>query len=199
MKTKLFVAIFISMSLNVFAQEKSIGDRYNEVKHFRNTEGTKPKHIAMMINLLNDSSNLTLNQITTLQFHIGRSYEEISIPDSAIIYYEKSLKGEPDYEVIHRALGFIYLAKTKPFVEQMNVATKNKDALANSKAYNGYKSLVQIALPYLEKYQACSPDDETLMIITNLYKSIKDIERLKTIDARLKLLNKRCVTLLEDE
>ena len=149
--------------------------------------------------MLKRSSELTPKQLANVEYHLGRMYEEMGTVDSAIIHYENSLKGEPDYSVIHRALGFIYLAKTRPFVTQMNEASKAKDPAANSKALGQYKAMVQKAIPYLEKYHACEPDDETLTTITNLYKSLKDNQSIATLETRLKTLGVKCVSLLEDE
>ena len=199
---KKFLLAFYTLSFIsfcAFSQQKDIKERYSEIRYFGSKEGSIEKRVTLMVKILNDSSQLTLKQITWMQFYIGKYYEGINKPDSAIFFFEKSLKGEPDYEVAHRALGFIYMDKTKPYVDQINLANKNKDAVANAKAYAEYKKLILKALPHLEKYQACSPDDETLMIISNLYKSLKDTQSMLTIDARLKVLGKRCITLLEDE
>lgn len=198
-KKLIALSLLLCAYLYSFSQSKTVAERYQDAKHYRNASENRPKYISLMVSLLTDSSQLSLKQITNLNYHIGRMYEEIKEPDSAIVYYEKSLKGEPNYEVIHRALAFIYLEKTKPFVAQLNLAKANKDTIANAKAYNGYKKLVLKALPHLEKYQGCSPDDETLSIIVNLYKSIKDTQSLATLPDRLKVLGTNCVTLLDDE
>lgn len=67
------------------------------------------------------------------------------------------------------------------------------------KAFEIYKQWVLKALPHLEKYQACAPDNETLTHIIHLYKSIKDIDALATLDTRLKTLGAKCVDLLDDK
>ena len=130
---------------------------------------------------------------------MGRLYEEVKEPDNAIAYYQKSLEGEPNYAVIHRALGFIYLAKSTAAVEKINATKKEADVEGNKKAISEYKTIILKAIPHLEKYQACDPDDETLSIITNLYKSLKDDKAIAELDNRLKELAKTCVSLLEDE
>ena len=198
-KKFLTLNLLILSSMFTYSQSKTVAERYDDVKHYRNASEDRPKFISLMVSLLSDSSQLSLKQITALQYHIGRMYEEVKQPDSAIVYYEKSLKGEPNYEVIHRALAFIYLEKSKPFVAQANSTKLNKDVEGNAKAYNEYKKLVQKAVPFLEKYQACSPDEETLSIIINLYKSIKDLQSVATLPERLKVLGTNCVTLLDDE
>lgn len=183
---------------STFAQDKSAQDAYFDYKVSRNVKGDE-KSITKVLTLLKTESQLSVKQVANASYHLGRMYEEFGKPDSAIIFYEKSLKGEPNYSVIHRALGFIYLAKTKPIIAAMNEANKAKDVTGNTKAFAKYKEMVIKALPYLEKYQACEPDEETLATITNLYKSIKDTQSLATLETRLKPLATNCVSLLEDE
>ncbi|WP_316768519.1 hypothetical protein [Pedobacter frigiditerrae] len=198
-KGYLFVFIFTFLCFNSYAQQNIEHKGYEEFKEYRNSNENKPKYLAKMLTILADSSKLTNKQIVNVQYHIGRLFEETGKPDSAIVYYDEMLKREPNYEVVHRALGFVYLAKTKNFVHEMNMATKEKNVDANAKAYANYKKLVLKAIPHLEKYQACSPDEETLLIIGNLYKSIRDTQSITTIEARLKALSLNCVSLLEDE
>lgn len=192
-----FSLLFVSY-FSLFAQNKSVADAYLDFKLNRSGKGNA-KSVESSLALLKRSSELTPKQITNIEYYIGRMYEEMGDVDNAIPHYENSLKGEPDYFVLHRALGFIYLSKTRPFVAQMNEASKSKDAAANAKAFALYKAMVQKAIPYLEKYQACEPDDETLTIITNLYKSIKDTQSITTLETRLKPLAVKCVSLLDDE
>jgi tetratricopeptide (TPR) repeat protein len=198
-KKHLLIYALLFLSFNAAAQKTAVHEGYEAFKQYRNANADKPKVMSRMLTLLADSNQLSLKQLTNVQYHIGRLYEEMEKPDLAIPFYEKTLKAEPDYEVVHRALGFIYLARTKVFVDDMNLANKNKDAVGNAKAYNGYKKVIQKAIPYLEKYQACSPDEETLAIIGNLYKSIKDTQGMLSLADRLKKLSLKCVTLLDDE
>lgn len=197
-RTYLIILMLTSICLSSFSQSNVAQEAYFAYKVGRNVKGNE-KSIASTIMLLKMSDQLTLKQVTNASYHLGRMYEEVGKPDSAIIYYEKSLKGEPNYSVIHRALGFIYLTKTKPIIASMNEASKAKDVAGNTKAFAKYKEMVIKALPYLEKYQACEPDEETLATITNLYKSIKDLQSLASLETRLKPLAANCVSLLEDE
>jgi hypothetical protein len=125
-------------------------------------------------------------------------YEDVDNSDSAAFYYEKSLLGEPNYFVVHRALGFIYMRRSKIFIEQMKAAHLVKDVEANNLAFDKFKATIREAIPHLEKYQACEPDDETLTIIKNCYKTIKDEKAIDTLAERLKLLAEHCVSLLGD-
>lgn len=199
MRRKLFLIALLSITYFVsFAQGDNIEDAYLDYKVSRNVKGNT-KSTEKLSALLKRSNELSVKQVANVEYHLGRMYEEMGTIDSAIVHYENSLKGEPNYSVLHRALGFIYLSKTKSAVAKMNEASKTKDAAANAKAFAEYKVLVKKAIPYLEKYQACDPDEQTLATINNLYKSIKDLESLKTLDARLKANAEKCVSLLEDE
>lgn len=198
---KIFCLFFLSLtfiSFSSFSQTNIAQEAYFAYKVSRNVKGNE-QSIASTKMLLKMASQLTDKQVTNASYHLGRMYEEFGMPDSAIVYYEKSLKGEPNYSVIHRALGFIYLDKTKPIISAMNEANKTKDVAGNAKAFANYTAMVKKALPYLEKYQACESDDETLVAIINLYKSIKDTQSLTTLDDRLKTMSANCVSLLEDE
>ena len=198
-KVLLIISFLLLCTTQGFSQKKAKEDPYQEFKFYRNTDVDKPKHITKMLALLTMTPELSIKQKTNVRYHLGRMYEELEKPDSASVYYNLVLKDEPDYEVVHRALGFIYLEKTKSYVEEINKAKKENNAAANTKAFAGYKLMVQKAIPHFEKYQACAPDDETLAMLNNLYKSIKDTQAITTLDARLKVLAKRCVTMLDDE
>ena len=185
------------MCLFAFGQN-SAQDSYHDFTVYRTTKGNEV-NIGKAKALLALQDKLTIKQQTNVQYHLGRMYEEVGNPESAIPYYEKSLIGEPNYFVTHRALGFIYLTKSRADVKLMNEAVAAKNVIANEKAFVQYKLKVQKALVHLEKYQACEPDDDTLMIITNLYKSIKMPTAIASLPSRLKPLSEKCVSLLDDE
>lgn len=199
MKKQIISISLCLLSICSFAQSKSVKELYDDFKEYRTINEGRPGHIAKTLALLKFSDQLTLKQITSINYNLGRMYEDVEEPENAIPYYEKSLEGEPDYEVIHRALGFIYLAKSTAAVNKINDAKAKTDIEASNKAFAEYKEIILKAIPHLEKYQACDPDDETKEIIINLYKSLKDTKSIETLDARLKELGKKCVTLLDDE
>ncbi len=199
MMRKNFLALcFLVVGCAVATAQKSTKDDYHDFTVYRTTKGNEID-INKIKALLAQKDQLTVKQLANVEYHLGRMYEEIGKPDDALLHYTESIKGEPNYSVIHRAMGFIYLNKTKPFVKQMNEASAAKIVVANTKAFESYKAMVRKALPHLEKYQACEPDEDTLMIITNLYKSIKEQQLFATLPERLKVLAQNCVSLLEDE
>lgn len=187
------------LSLVSFAQTKDAKAAYQNFLVYRTISSDRPKQITQTLELLKMSDQLSAKQLTSINYHLGRMYEDVDDPDQALVYYEKSLAGEPNYEVVNRALGFIYLSKSAVAAKQASAAKEAKDVAANAKAFATYKEWVLKALPRLEKYQACSPDDETLDIITNLYKSLKDTNSLNTLQARLKEMSTKCIGLLDDE
>lgn len=197
-KLLLFLSIYL-IAMSSIAQTKSVKELYDDFKLYRTTNEDKPNQILKTLELLKLSDQLTIKQITNANYNLGRMYEDIQEPEKAIPYYENSLKGEPNYEVIHRALGFIYLAKSGIEATKINEAKAKADIEASKKAFAEYKIYVLKALPHLEKYQACDPDEETLNIIINLYKSLKDTKSIETLNARIKDMSGKCVSLLDDE
>lgn len=199
MKKQIICLLVCLWSINSLAQSNSVKDLYESFKQYRTTNDDKPSQIVKTLELLKFADQLTAKQLTNINYNLGRMYEDIGEADKAIPYYEKSLIGEPNYEVVHRALGFIFLAKSTSAVAKINETKAKNDVEGNKKAFEAYKILILKALPHLEKYQACDPDEETLNIITNLYKSFKDTKSIETLNARLKEMSGKCVTLLDDE
>lgn len=195
-KITLFFLLLASVS-NVFSQ-KSIAELYSAYTVIRTTDNNKPAAIEVAINLLKRSTELTNSQIANLNFNLGRLYEETMEVEKAIPYYEASLKLAPDYYVTHRALGSIYVKKTDPLVKKMNDAGNAKQMDVHAKLFAEYKKLIAMALPHLEKAQACDPDERSLKQITSLYKNIKDLAAIGTLDSRLKKHAITCVDLLDD-
>ena len=123
-------------------------------------------------------------------------YEDDSQPDKAISFYEKVAAAVPNYYVVHRGLGYLYLDKARMIGDKLNAAANNKAAADSLRA--AYTKLVREILPHLEKAQACDPSDDTLHIIKTLYKNINDSQGLATLDDRLKQLSKSCIDVLSD-
>lgn len=198
MNKRILTLYLLACSSFVANAQKSAQDNYHDFTVYRTTKGSGTL-IKKVTALLDQKNELTPKQVANAEYHLGRMYEEVGDPANALIHYSESIKGEPNYFVLHRAMGFIYLNQTKIFVKQMNEASAAKNAIANFKAFEKYKAAVKNAIPHLEKYQACEPDDQTLDIISNLYKSIKETPSIATIPQRLKPLGQNCVSLLEDE
>ncbi len=121
----------------------------------------------------------------------GKMYEDNNESQKAVPFYEKVAAAVPDYYVVHRALGYIYLYDAEQLKKQLD----NNPSSQQLKA--GYKNALYKALPQLEKAQACDPSDETLAIIKTLYTKIQDTKGLNTLYSRLKVLSSHCIDILE--
>jgi ATP/maltotriose-dependent transcriptional regulator MalT len=124
-------------------------------------------------------------------------YEDNDQPDKAITYYEKVAAAVPDYYVVHRALGYIYLHKAMQIADELNRSLNDK-VMANQLT-DAYAKAARTALPHLEKAQACDPSGETLATIQRLDRNIKDAQGLNTLSNRLKQLSKNCIDILSDQ
>jgi tetratricopeptide (TPR) repeat protein len=129
-------------------------------------------------------------------FAVGKVYADNNMPDKALVYYDKVVVAVPDYYVVHRGLGYIFLEQAKEIKNKLN-SSNNSSVI--KKLTENYSIAARKALPHLEKAQACDPSDETLYEIKSLYKNMKDTEGLNTLDARLKELSKHCIDILEDK
>jgi hypothetical protein len=69
----------------------------------------------------------------------------------------------PNYYVVQRALGYQYLKQVNTLSDQVNAA--QSDAGENKRLTVLYTAAAKKTLPYLEKAQACDPNDETLTLI----------------------------------
>jgi tetratricopeptide (TPR) repeat protein len=182
-----------------FAQSKSIKDLYWDYSQIRMIDTEKPKAIQLAEDLIKRTPELSKTQLGNVSYHLGRLYEETGQTEKAIPQYEEAIKITPAYYVPYRALGFIFVKKCNVIGAKMNEAGKAKDLKAQAELYAQYKVAALKALPYLEKSQACDPDDETKTIIINLYRSLKDNAAIASLDERLKKNAENCVSLLEDE
>lgn len=196
MRKILITLILLVAFSKVYSQ--SIAELYRTYTVIRTSNDNKLGTIAVATNLLTHNTELTPTQIGNLNFNLGRLHEETKQEEKAIPYYEESLKFVPDYYVTHRALGNLYVRKSFPIVQKINEAGKAGQMDLQAKLFAEYKKLVLVAIPHLEKAQACDPDEQGLQQIKGLYKSIKDLTSINTIDERLKKLSVTCVDLLED-
>lgn len=197
-KTLLFTISFF-IGLTAHAQSPSADSVYNRYLDFNlaRFQGEEDKALELGENLLPYADKLPEKARINFYFSIGKIYEDNDQHSKALPYYEKVAVAVPDYYVVHRALGYLYLEKVKEIEGKLN-ATANDKAL-NEQLAIAYTAAVKKALPHLEKAQACDPSDETLAIIKTLYKNIKDSQGLSSLDSRLKELSKNCIDILNDK
>jgi tetratricopeptide (TPR) repeat protein len=122
-------------------------------------------------------------------------YEDNKQLDKAQPYYERVAAAVPDYYVVHRALGYLYLEDAKHLERAMNAAP---DKATRETLMEAYEKAVRKALPHLEKAQACDPSDETLALIKMLYRNIKDNAGVASLNTSLKEMSQHCIDILQD-
>ena len=190
----LLLTVFAGFS----AHSQSADTVYNRYLDFNlaRFQGEEDKVLALGERVLPDAEKLPEKSRINFYFSIGKVYEDNDQPAKAVIYYEKVTAAVPNYYVVHRALGYLYLDDVKAIEKKLNEATS--DAALNKSLTEAYYKAVKKALPHLEKAQACDPSEETLAIIQILYKNIKDLPGLNSLNDRLKQLSTNCIDILAD-
>lgn len=146
--------------------------------------------------ILAGKEKLPVKAETNFYAKMGNLCEYTDNDEQAIVYYSKVLLAQPDYYTAHRALGYLYLKQVNVLGKKVNASMGNKAEY--DKNTIAYKKCIAECLRYLEKSQACDPDDQTLNIIKSLYHSLKDDARFNTLEDRMKPLRVNCVSLLTD-
>jgi tetratricopeptide (TPR) repeat protein len=155
-------------------------------------EGRTENALELGEQLMPNADKLTDKARISFYYSLGNLYENDSQSAKALPLYEKVAAAVPDYYVVQRALGYMYLKQAEDIATKLNAA-KNK------RLTDLYTTAVKKVLPHLEKAQACDPDNDTLSLIKTLYKNIKDDKGLSTLNSRLATLAKNCVDLLSDK
>jgi len=197
-KITLFI-FFVLIGLAVHAQSPSADSVYNQYLDFnlaRFQGEDQDKIIQLGEDLLPYADKLPEKARINFYFAVGKMYEDNDQHNKALPYYEKVAVAVPDYYVVHRALGYLYLEKVKEIEGKLN--SSSNDTALNDQLTTAYNDAVRKALPHLEKAQACDPSDETLAIIKTLYKNLKDDQGLNSFDSRLKELSRHCIDILND-
>lgn len=170
----------------MFAKAQTADDVYNKYVELSEARLNANKDSAMYLaeKILPDTAKLKPKIRICFYNILAQLYEEDSQSIKAIQYYKIVAAAQPDYYVVHRALGYLYI---KDITGKQTVV----DA--------AYMAKAKAALPHLEKAQACDPDDNTLAIIKVLYRNLKDDKALNSLSARLEALKKNCIDLLSDQ
>lgn len=199
LKRTFFILLISFTGLAAHAQSPNADSVYNQYLDFNlaRFQGEQDKIIELGENLLPYADKLPEKARINFYFAVGKMYEDNDQHSKALPYYEKVAAAVPDYYVVHRALGYLYLEKVKEIEGKLNASTN--DIMQNKELTLAYNDAVKKALPQLEKAQACDPSDETLIIIKTLYKNVKDDNGLNTLDSRLKELSKSCIDILSDK
>ncbi|MCR8561437.1 hypothetical protein KXD93_27535 [Mucilaginibacter sp. BJC16-A38] len=197
MLKKIFL-LFLLASTGFIAKAQSADSVYNKYLDFNlaRFQGENDKLPGLGEALLPVADKLPEKARINFYFAMGKIYDDDAQPKKAIIYYDKVAAAVPDYYVVHRGLGYIYLGQAKEIKNKIYAAT---DPAVIKQLTDEYSAAARKALPHLEKAQACDPSDETLDEIKILYTNLKDTEGLKTLDSRLKQLGVHCIDILEDK
>jgi tetratricopeptide (TPR) repeat protein len=196
LKKALLLFFFIPLGFTAYAQ--SADSVYNQYLDFNlaRFQGQQDKVLELGESILPHADKLPQKARISFYFSVGKMYEDDDQPEKALPYYEKVAAAVPDYYVVHRALGYLYLDKAKAIESELHSSTNDKSV--NDSLSAAYIKLVRTALPHLEKAQACDPSDDTLGIIKTLYQKINDTRGLDSLNDRLKLLSKDCLDILSD-
>jgi hypothetical protein len=124
-KKTLLVILTIFTGLGVFAQSSSADSVYNQYLDFNlaRFQGEEPDKIMELAeNLLPHADKLPEKTRISFYFAVGKMYEDNNQHQKALPYYEKVAVAVPDYYVVHRALGYLYLEKVKEIEGKLNAA-----------------------------------------------------------------------------
>ncbi|MEO7214069.1 hypothetical protein [Mucilaginibacter sp.] len=181
------------------AKAQTVEEVYNRYLDFNLTrlEGPASKTLEAGEALLPDTAKLTPKQRISFYYSIGKAYEDDAQSIKAQQYYERVAAAVPDYYVVQRALGYIFAKQAESYADKLNATASN--ITENKKVMALYTAAAKKAIPYLEKAQACDPDDDTLTRITILLKNTKDTAGLANLKTKLATLSKTCIDLLDDK
>ena len=198
MLKKILVLLFAIFTIAT-AKAQTAEEVYNRYLDFNliRLEGPASKVLEAGEALLPDTAKLTPKARISFYNSMGKAYEDDNQSVRALEFYKRVAIAVPNYYVVQRALGYIYAKQAEEFVGRLNETASNP--VENKKVMAQYTAAAKKALPYLEKAQACDPDDDTLSRINVLLKNIKDTQGLATLKTRLAALSKNCVDLLEDK
>lgn len=194
--TKWHLLLLLLLPATLYAQApESAYEQYLDYNLLR-FEGNTVKAFNMGKQLLDSADKLPANTRISFFYSIGKLYEDNKEPEKATPLYEQVAAAAPNYYVVHRALGYIYLQQLNQLQAKLDAAPKNTVDYTNLKA--AYKTEALKVLPHLEIAQACDPSDETLGIIKTLYTNIGDSKALNTLNERLAAISKNCLDILND-
>jgi tetratricopeptide (TPR) repeat protein len=189
-KKAILLLLSISICISLKAQTAdAIYERYLDFNLAR-LEGKTTEAFKIAEGITANIDKLPAKSRTSFYNGLAKLYEDDEQSVEAIPLYEKVAAAEPDYYVVHRALGYLYLKTADELYPKVQLRGKE--------VFDKYKTAVLKALPHLEKAQACDPSDETLALIKKLYANINDAAALQSLNSRLSTLGKSCVDILTE-
>lgn len=172
---------------------------YNQYLDFNlaRLQGETDKALTLGQDLIPNADKLKDNTRINFYYSIGNLFENDNQSVKAVEYYEKVAAAVPNYYVVQRALGYLYMKQVEDIAAKLNAA--KSDNSENKRLTNLYIAAAKNVLPHLEKAQACDPNDDTLALIKLLYKNTNDTQGAATLNTRLKVLSQNCIDLLNDK
>lgn len=156
--------------------------------------GTKLANIKDGEKILPLVSALSAKKQAVYYYVMASLYEKAKNLEKASVFYQNTLRIEPNYYISHLALAYIYSNQANDLAQKINSETSNK--VLRDKYINEYKSALKKSLPHFEKAQACDPNEQVLISIKRIYESLKDSATFNSLELRLKELSKNCVDVL---
>ena len=122
-------------------------------------------------------------------FARGSLYDvNLKQPEKAIPDYKKSLELKPDYFDANYNLGALYYNQAVDIIKKAQDETDNDKY---NKMMDKAKSIMKVALPYLEKaYSINDKDKNTMVSLKELYYRLGQVDKSKAIGDKLKELYK---------
>ncbi len=114
-------------------------------------------------------------------FLIGKSYDDMGIPDTAAIAYKAAIKVNPKFFEAYYNIGAIFINKAAKIQKEANSLplSKTKEYNALNKEANAN---LTTAIPWLEKALEIKPDDKpTINGLKEAYARLKMKEKLKEL------------------
>lgn len=146
--------------------------------------------------ILPDTAQLSPKARISFLDHLAKAYIDNEQDKKALELYQKVAAAQPNYFVAQRALGYLYNEDSKDIQLKLYITPKTDPAYNN--LFAEYKKAVLKSLPYLEKAQACDPDDDTLDLIRTLYQNIHESDQIASLPTRLSSLGKNCIDILDE-
>jgi tetratricopeptide (TPR) repeat protein len=198
MLKRAILILFISFTA-VAGYAQTAEEVYNQYLDFNlaRMQGEADKALTLGQDIIPNADKLKDNVRNNFYYSIGNLFENDGQSVKAIEYYEKVAAAVPNYYVVQRALGYQYLKQVDELTKKLNAT--EFDPKENKRIVGLYEKAIKKTLPYLEKAQACDPNDDTLAIIKLLYRNIRDTQGLATLNTRLSALSKNCIDLLDDK
>jgi len=123
---------------------------------------------------------------SNFNFLIGKSYDDMGLPDSAEVYYGEAIKVNPKFFEAYYNIGAIFINKASKIQKEANnlpLSKVKEFKVMNDEANANLKK----AIPWLEKALALNPNDKpTITGLKEAYARLKMNDKLKELISKQK-------------